>query len=405
MAALGARMAANLVLALHAGRLQREPTSLTLVEQSANGPVLHSPGLGNPDRVIASTKQAGSGPNGHTAEDAGPWSSGERTVRDRSRAIQREVSCGGCGAHGNCDTRSGICSCQMGWGGPHCSEELFPSCRLSPAPPDVAQPGNSLVPMCASLRRLSPVACECIAECLRHGHEVCAPGSYGCLLPWKEPARGGAGKRKGTTDVATRDGFHSDLPCLATPAGATPHSGLPPPPGTRLVSFAAYAAQGTAARGEAVSSSSVLNAYGAGRSGHEARPVDAVWRAEAACGVKGCSARGRCLQSSAGGGKGRGTQKGGEDAGGADEGGATMTATATPPPPTTSTMSCVCVDGAYGPACELGCENDCFNGCSGHGTCVHGWCRCDTGWFGTDPKPKPKPNPSPSPNPSPDTLT
>ena len=29
-------------------------------------------------------------------------------------------------------------------------------------------------------------------------------------------------------------------------------------------------------------------------------------------------------------------------------------------------------------------RNDCFNGCSGHGTCVHGWCRCDAGWFGTD---------------------
>ena len=73
-------MVAHLALALHAGRLQREPTSLTLVEQSADGPVLHSPGLGNPDRVTATTN----GPNGHTAEDAGPWLSGERTVRDRS---------------------------------------------------------------------------------------------------------------------------------------------------------------------------------------------------------------------------------------------------------------------------------------------------------------------------------
>ena len=115
--------------------------------------------------------------------------------------------------------------------------------------------------MCASLRKLSPVACECIAECLRHGHEVCAPGSYGCLLPWKAQARRGDGKHKGTAYVATRDGFHSDLPCLVTPDGATPHSGLPAPPGTRLVSFAAYAAQGAAASGEAVSSSSLLGAY------------------------------------------------------------------------------------------------------------------------------------------------
>ena len=88
--------------------------------------------------------------------------------------------------------------------------------------------------------------------------------------------------------------------------------------------------------------------YGAGRSGHDARPADAVWRAEAECGVRGCSARGRCLQSS-GGGKGGGIHTDGVDAGGA--GGATTTTT-------TTTTSCVCVDGAYGPACELGCENN-----------------------------------------------
>ena len=264
------------LLYLHVGRLQREQASLveqtSPLTQSADGgaigfakrkldiAILRSLGRGNPEQVIAAAKRAENGPGDHTAEN-GPWRSGKRPVSDQTRAIQREVSCGGCGAHGNCDTRSGICSCQMGWGGPHCSQELFPSCRLSPTPPDVVQPGNSLVPMCASLRKLSPVACECIAECLRHGHEVCAPGSYGCLLPWKDQARRGDGKRKGTADVATRDGFHSDLPCLATPDGATPHSGLPAPPGTRLVSFAAYAAQGAAASGEAVSSSSLLGAY------------------------------------------------------------------------------------------------------------------------------------------------
>ena len=45
---------------------------------------------------------------------------------------------------------------------------------------------------------------------------------------------------------------------------------------------------------------------------------------------------------------------------------------------------CVCVDGAFGRACEHVCDNDCFNACSGHGSCVHGWCKCDPGWFGTD---------------------
>ena len=68
----------------------------------------------------------------------------------------------------------------------------------------MAQPGGcSLVVMCASLRKLSPVACECVAECLRHGHEVCAPGSYGCQFPWKHEARRFS-KRKGTADTATR---------------------------------------------------------------------------------------------------------------------------------------------------------------------------------------------------------
>ncbi|EOD26608.1 hypothetical protein EMIHUDRAFT_205723 [Emiliania huxleyi CCMP1516] len=45
---------------------------------------------------------------------------------------------------------------------------------------------------------------------------------------------------------------------------------------------------------------------------------------------------------------------------------------------------CVCVDGAFGDGCESICSNDCFNGCSGHGTCVHGWCQCDAGWYGVD---------------------
>ena len=166
--------------------------------------------------------------------------------------------------------------------------------------------------MCASLRRLSPVACECIAECLRHGHEVCAPGSYGCQFPWKyEPRR--FIKRKGTPDVATRDGFHADLPCLAPPPGATPHSGLPAPAGTRLVSFASYRARGPAASSAPTSGEPVvpgsLPAYLAGRPGREGRPADAVWLSEAECGVRACSGRGRCLRSS-GGGKGRGKRRG-----------------------------------------------------------------------------------------------
>ena len=40
--------------------------------------------------------------------------------------------------------------------------------------------------------------------------------------------------------------------------------------------------------------------------------------------------------------------------------------------------------GSYGDACERVCTNDCVNDCSGHGICVHGWCRCERGWWGID---------------------
>ena len=79
-------MVTHLALALQAGRLQRETTSLTLVEQSADGPVLHSPGLGNPDRVTATTN----GPNGHTAEDASPDASA-RTADGEPNALSTDA--------------------------------------------------------------------------------------------------------------------------------------------------------------------------------------------------------------------------------------------------------------------------------------------------------------------------
>ena len=269
-------------------------------------------------------------------------------------AIPRLLDCGGgCGAHGNCDPRNGTCSCQMGWAGAHCEKELFPSCRLSPAPPDVVQGGGpSLVAMCANMRKLSPVACECVAECLRQGHEVCGPNSYGCQFPWKDHGQG----------ARTRRGFHTELPCFAMPPGTAVHSSLPPPQGARLVSFSSYTARGyVASEGAAAVPGAEVAAFGAGHQGRDSRPSDAVWLPEASCGVQGCSGRGRCLQSS--GGKGRGKRRGARGM---------------------QRRSCVCADGAYGPACEHACDNDCFNSCSGHGTCVHGWCKCDPGWFGVD---------------------
>jgi len=38
----------------------------------------------------------------------------------------------------------------------------------------------------------------------------------------------------------------------------------------------------------------------------------------------------------------------------------------------------------FGSGCETVCSNDCFNGCLGHGACVHGWCNCQRGWYGVD---------------------
>ena len=90
-------------------------------------------------------------------------------------ALAREpLPCdGGCGVHGVCDQLSGRCACQLGWTGPRCADEAYPACALAPdGSADLKAP-------CESLRKLSPVACECVAQCLAAGHEVCGPASFG----------------------------------------------------------------------------------------------------------------------------------------------------------------------------------------------------------------------------------
>lgn len=106
-------------------------------------------------------------------------------------------------------------------------------------------------------------------------------------------------------------------------------------------------------------------AFGAGEKFRESRPAGAAYVPSSEC-PGGCSGRGRCLWQPAGALRPRRRQR--------------LRSTRR----VHGYLSCVCVDGSYGEACESVCNNDCFNACSGHGECVHGFCKCSPGWFGVD---------------------
>jgi len=143
-----------------------------------------------------------------------------------------------------------------------------------------------------------------------------------------------------------------------------PTSGLPAHPDARLTRLGSY----LATRDRRFNASAPLAAaqplgvFGAGDRGRGAVPADAVWVGSDACAL-GFSGRGRCMRTST-----RRKRKWGWRAWRDRDG----------------NHACVCVDGAFGDGCERVCSNDCFNGCSGHGTCVHSWCNCDPGWYGVD---------------------
>ena len=271
-----------------------------------------------------------------------------------------------CGWHGVCDEQTGMCICQLGWSGPTCEHELYPACRLSSAP----QAEPAIHHPCASMRTLSPLACECLKQCLDAGMELCAPASFGCQTPWRAKPRRMKGRG---LDMGTRNGFFTALQCYAHPPGVPQtelHSGLPANPAARLMSLADFLSGGyTSTAG--VPLPLQLRAWGAGEAHRGAYPAGANFVPASQC-PNGCSGRGRCLalpdEASARRRRGRGRGRG-------RVGRNRHVASAT---------QCICVDGTYGSACDIVCSNDCFNDCSGHGECLHGWCRCQPGWFGAD---------------------
>jgi len=263
-----------------------------------------------------------------------------------------------CGEHGVCERL--VCLCQWGWAGRRCEAPLFPACTLAPAPAPVdggyGQPSPQLAVSCAMLRKLSPMACACAAQCLDAGHKIFDPASHGCSVPWKpwpgKATYGGDG---------TRAGFHAALPCLDFPPTVPSSSGLPVHPDARLTRLGSYlSTRDRRFNGSApLAAAQPLGVFGAGERGRGAVRAGAVWVDSASCAL-GCSGRGRCMRTPS---RERGTPRRRREG---------------------ASHTCVCVDGSFGSDCETVCSNDCFNGCSGHGACVHGWCHCQRGWYGVD---------------------
>ena len=168
-----------------------------------------------------------------------------------------------CGPHGQCDEISGRCNCQIGWRGAFCDEESRPACYLR-APGSAAPLPLTVAIPCSGLRKISPMACECVAQCIRDGEEVCGPASVGCGDKWKRPAaRRNAWAKSFAFNITTRDGFHKELTCVATPPGSQPHSYIPAPPGSRIMRVFDYLAGGYSAGAPPVPPSG-LPVFGAG---------------------------------------------------------------------------------------------------------------------------------------------
>jgi len=291
----------------------------------------------------------------------------------RLAALRRPCSTD-CGEHGTCDEQLGRCMCQAGWKGASCELVMHPACSLHDDSFARGLAPELRVP-CAGLRKLSPVACECISQCLSSGEEVCGPGSMGCGYPWRPEAKRPFAEQPVFRRLVSRAGFLASLPCVATPPGVAARSTIPPQRGAVITTYANYLKVGYAANVSSDSDAAYpgtgpvpadgsLPVFGAGMNPTEAKgrgtrsvrpdyraagkettpPLGSAYVAAARCG--GCHGRGRCLALPDG------------------------------------QLHCQCVDGAYGTRCETVCTNDCTNDCSGKGRCVHGFCKCVAGWFG-----------------------
>lgn len=222
---------------------------------------------------------------------------------------------------------------------------------------------------------MSPVACDCLAQCLAAEDEVCGAFSAGCNDAWKEEFRMNS-HRTFAWNVTTRSTFHALLTCIAWPSGVTPHSSIPIPfhQQARLTTLSRYSQFGYEEQLPGITSAAAVPAFGAGAKGfpedlrgggfEPMYPAGAEWVSPEKFCVQsdssirtrslftkyhGCSGRGRCMLTN-----------------------------------TSTVGTCICVDGAFGTNCEHVCSNDCFHHCSGHGKCIHGWCKCDAGWYGVD---------------------
>ena len=274
--------------------------------------------------------------------------------------------CAECGPQGVCDEVHGRCQCQLGWGGPTCETVLQPACSLG------EQEGRQLRVPCAGVRAVSPVACECLVQCLATKEEVCGHASVGCNDEWK---KGPATSRSSLAfNLTYKPTFYAMLTCIAVQKDVRGTSAPPFHTTARLTTFASYLERGYSENDATVPRMGPVPAYGAGLHppmdwrGGGLEPQfspEAKWvwgrgdGTEAWCeshggtaGVRrGCSGRGRCLLEVHDGRR---------------------------------QTKCVCVDGAYGANCEGVCDSDCVHHCSGHGVCLHGFCKCDDGWFGVD---------------------
>ena len=166
---------------------------------------------------------------------------GRANCAQRQLCAMSDANCAqrGCGENGQCHRETGRCQCQAGWTGSRCAGLVAPACNLG------KQAAPSLQVPCAGLRKLSPVLCECLVQCLRVGDEVCGAASAGCNEDWKPP-KDQPSHQSLAWNLTSRGTFHALLTCLALPAGSggSERLSIPAPRDARLTTLEAYQRDG-----------------------------------------------------------------------------------------------------------------------------------------------------------------